>query len=65
MAAHQGRRVISGYQTYLSRLEHLPIPFRIGLLQGSEWQAPAGLAAHPRFRGYVVFLRNPSAMQTE
>jgi hypothetical protein len=55
---YQGRRVIPGYQTYLSRLGKLRIPFRIGLLQGGDWQAPAGLEAHPYFRGYVVFLLN-------
>jgi hypothetical protein len=55
---YQGRRVIPGYQTYLSRLGKLRIPFRIGLLQGGEWQTPAGLEAHPYFRGYVVFLLN-------
>ena len=55
---YQGRRVIPGYRGYLARLDRLKVPFRIGLLQGGEWRAPAGLAANPRFRGYVVFLRN-------
>jgi hypothetical protein len=53
---YQGRRTIPGYEGYLASLERLPIPYRIGLVQGGEWQAPASLAADPDFRGYVVFL---------
>ena len=53
---YQGRRVIPGYASYLSRLGNLKIPFRVGLLQGGEWTMPPGLASHPYFRGYVVFL---------
>ncbi len=56
---YQGDRVIPGYAAYLAKLDRLKIPFRIGLLQGGEWQAPPGLAANPYFRGYVTFLRNP------
>jgi len=56
---YQGRHVIPGYAGYLARLERMKIPFRIGLLQGGDWRAPAGLAANPHFRGYVVFLQNP------
>ena len=55
---YQGRRVIPGYESYLSRLGRLRIPFRIGLLQGGEWHVPPGLESHPYFRGYVVFLLN-------
>jgi hypothetical protein len=55
---YQGRRVIPGYQRYLGRLDALKVPFRIGLLQGGEWEAPEGLEANPNFRGYVVFLLN-------
>jgi hypothetical protein len=58
---YQGRHVIPGYAGYLARLDRLKIPFRVGLLQGGDWVAPAGLAANPNFRGYVVFLRNPGA----
>jgi hypothetical protein len=58
---YQGRRVIPGYAGYLARLDHLRIPFRIGLLQGGDWQPPPGLTGNPRFRGYVVFLRNSPA----
>ena len=56
---YQGRRVIPGYAGYLANLGRLKVPFRIGLLQGGEWAPPAGLAAQPMFRGYVVFLTNP------
>jgi hypothetical protein len=56
---YQGLRVIPGYASYLRRLDRLRMPFRIGLLQGGEWTPPPGLADHPMFRGYVVFLRNP------
>ncbi len=55
---YQGRHVIPGYSTYLARLGRLHIPFRIGLLEGGDWQAPPGLESHPFFQGYVVFLRN-------
>jgi hypothetical protein len=56
---YQGRHVIPNYERYLSGLSRLKIPFRIGLLQDSDWRAPPALAANPRFRGYVVFLKNP------
>ncbi len=55
---YQGRHVIPGYATYLQKLGRIKIPFRIGLLQGGEWLAPAALPRNPLFRGYVVFLRN-------
>jgi hypothetical protein len=56
---YQGRHVIPGYAEYLAHLDNLKIPFRVGLLEGGEWDAPAGLEVNPWFRGYVVFLRNP------
>jgi hypothetical protein len=34
------------------------LPFKIGLVQGGEWQAPGYLQDSPWFRGYVVFLLN-------
>lgn len=42
---YQGRRVIPGYAGYLARLDRLKLPFRIGLLQNGEWQAPPGLSS--------------------
>lgn len=66
---YQGRRVIPGYAGYLAALDRLQIPFRIGLLQGGDWEAPDHLARNPWFRGYVVFLVNevvpPSASRAE
>jgi len=56
---YQGRHVIPGYARYLTRLSRLKIPFRIGLLEGGDWQQPANLASNPYFRGFVVFLHNP------
>ena len=56
---YQGRHVIPGYQAYLTKLDRLKLPFRIGLLQGGEWRAPEGLEGNPYFRGYVTFLVNP------
>lgn len=53
---YQGRRTIPGYEGYLASLARLPIPYRIGLVQGGEWRAPSGLETDPEFRGYVVFL---------
>lgn len=55
---YQGHHVIPGYAQYLSRLGNLRIPFRVGLLQGAEWQPPPSLPKHPYFRGVVVFLQN-------
>ena len=60
---YQGRHVIPGYSGYLTKLDRVKVPFRIGLLQGGEWQAPARLASNPRFRGYVVFLTNTPPAQ--
>ncbi|MGO4211681.1 DUF3142 domain-containing protein [Terriglobus sp. YAF25] len=56
---YQGRHVIPGYEQYLTRLDRLKIPFRIGLLENGEWQQPANLASNLYFRGFVVFLLNP------
>lgn len=53
---YQGRATIAGYDRYLPSLERLDMPFRIGLIEGGEWTAPANLAQDPQFKGYVVFL---------
>ena len=55
---YQGRRTIVDYQRYLARVARLALPFKVGLIQGGEWDAPAYLSASPAFRGYVVFLQN-------
>ncbi len=53
---YQGRTTIPGYAGYVARLRHLPVPYRIALVEGGEWRAPPGLERNPQFRGYVVFL---------
>lgn len=58
---YQGRATIPGYARYVERLHRLPVPYRIGLVEGGEWSAPAGLESDPQFRGYVVFLTNRRA----
>jgi len=58
---YQGRHTIENYSAYLPRLSRLSLPFKIGLIQGGNWDAPAYIAASPWFRGYVVFLQNPRA----
>lgn len=56
---YQGRQSIPDYAAYLPRMNRLGLPFKIGLIQGGEWQAPQYLQDSPWFRGYVVFLQNP------
>jgi hypothetical protein len=53
---YQGRRTIPGYQHYMASLMRLPMPYRVAIVEGGEWQEPPGLAADPEFKGYVVFL---------
>lgn len=55
---YQGRRTIPGYAGYLATLRRLGMPYRVGLVEGGQWQAPKSLARDPQFRGYVVFLLN-------
>jgi hypothetical protein len=58
---YQGRRTIPGYQAYMAALTRLPVPHKIGLVEGGEWQEPPGLARDRQFRGYVVFMLNRPA----
>ncbi|MCJ2178094.1 DUF3142 domain-containing protein [Novosphingobium album (ex Hu et al. 2023)] len=53
---YQGRRTVPGYESYLRSLQRLGMPYRIALVEGGEWSAPAGLEQDSRFKGYVVFL---------
>ncbi|WP_455285612.1 DUF3142 domain-containing protein [Cupriavidus necator] len=55
---YQGRHTIRDYRAYLPRVSRLQLPYKIGLVQGGEWEAPSYLAGNPWFRGYVVFLQN-------
>lgn len=53
---YQGRTTVPGYQRYLPSLERLRVPYRLGLVEGGQWEPPASLADDPDFKGYVVFL---------
>ncbi|MBV1689037.1 DUF3142 domain-containing protein [Novosphingobium sp. G106] len=53
---YQGRHTIPGYESYMTSLARLPLPYRVALVEGGEWRAPKTLAADPEFKGYVVFL---------
>jgi len=55
---YQGRKTINNYQAYLPALKRLTIPFKIGLIQNGEWQAPEYMKSNPWFQGYAVFLQN-------
>ena len=59
LQSYQGRHTVPGYQTYLSRLSRLDMPYKIGLVQNGAWLPPPALGADPDFKGYVVFLLNP------
>lgn len=53
---YQGRRTIPGYERYLAALPGLGIPYRVGVVEGGEWEEPEALLADPLYRGTVVFL---------
>jgi hypothetical protein len=53
---YQGRTTVPGYRRYLPSLERLAMPYRLGVIEGGEWEPPASLARDPHFQGYVVFL---------
>jgi len=62
---YQGLGTIENYADYLPRVSRLTLPFKIGLIQGGNWDAPEYIAKTPWFRGYVVFLQNPRAPKQE
>ncbi|QGM46324.1 DUF3142 domain-containing protein [Methylocystis heyeri] len=55
---YRGRETVPDIDAYVARLKRLHTPFRLGLAEGAQWRSADALAAHPYFRGYVVFLRN-------
>jgi hypothetical protein len=63
LQTYQGRHTIEGYQGYLSSLDRLEMPYKIGLVQNGEWDEPNALANDPDFKGYVVFLINASEQE--
>lgn len=54
---YQGTTTLTNYSRYLKKLEHLPFDFKIGIIEGGQWQGAAFLEDNPHFKGYVVFLR--------
>jgi hypothetical protein len=57
---YQGRTTIPGYEAYFRRMRNFPLPFRVGLVEGGTWREPPRLETEPNFRGYVIFLVNPT-----
>ncbi len=55
---YQGRQTVPDHRRYADRFARMPVPFKVGLVQGGTWQEPDGLSDNPLFRGYVVFLVN-------
>lgn len=53
---YQGRATVGNADRYGAALTRVPIPFRVGLVEGGRWREPPELSSNPRFRGYVVFL---------
>ena len=52
-------KTIPNYEAYLQTLQRVNFSYRIGVVQGGDWQEPIYLATDPNFKGYVVFLLNP------
>ena len=54
---YQGTTTLTDYAQYLEKLENLPFDFKVGIIEGGQWQGAAFLEKNPHFKGYVVFLR--------
>lgn len=54
---YQGTTTLTNYSRYLKKLENLPFDFKIGIIEGGQWQGASFLENNPHFKGYVVFLR--------
>ena len=54
---YQGTTTLTNYAQYLKKLENLPFDFKVGIIEGGQWQGAAFLEDNPHFKGYVVFLR--------
>lgn len=54
---YQGTTTLLNYSQYLKKLENLEFDFKVGIIEGSQWQGAAFLENNPNFKGYVVFLR--------
>ena len=57
---YRGRATVDHYAHYLPALRRLTLPFKLGLVQGGEWQPEwqRQFARQPNYRGEVVFLLN-------
>ena len=57
---YQGRHTLNNYVDYLTSLNRLTIPFKIGLVQGGDWDTTwqKRLQQQPLYQGEVVFLLN-------
>ncbi len=53
---YQDTTILPNYARYLKKLEHLPFDFKVGIIEGGQWQGAPFLENNPHFRGYVVFL---------
>lgn len=57
MQTYQGTTTLPNYTQYLNKLDKVPFDFKIGVVEGGQWQGADFLQKNPRFKGYVVFLR--------
>ncbi|MFP8965045.1 DUF3142 domain-containing protein [Pokkaliibacter sp. CJK22405] len=59
---YRGTHSVPNYAEYLQSLHSLAIPFKVGLVQGGEWDAAwqQRLASSDFYRGEVIFLVNPA-----
>ena len=55
--AYQGTTTLTNYSQYLKKLENLRFDFKVGIIEGGQWQGATFLENNPHFKGYVVFLR--------
>lgn len=55
---YQGRHTVPNYSAYIRALSHLPFAFKVGLVEGGNWdkQHELTLRQSPYFQGFVVFL---------
>ncbi|MDO5542723.1 MAG: DUF3142 domain-containing protein [Acinetobacter sp.] len=53
---YQGSTTIPNYANYLAKISQLKLPYKIGVVQHGQWQAPSHLTKDPNFKGYIVFL---------
>ncbi len=56
---YQGRHTIPDYARYVAGLQHLRVPFKVGLIQNGKWDDTISFTSNPWFRGEVIFLQNP------